>query len=438
MTKKPIEKMLKKELLTMVRRQKKELTNLSKQPRFEDDIQSAFGSIIRWIKMDDIEAPLYASNNRIRDEWLSKFWQREPHLAGVLNSVISIDKNRGWTFTGGRNQVRRYVQIMHNADNGAGWRSYFGKGALSYYVTDLGRIDEIGRDGKEGPMRALYNVDSARCKLTGNIDTPLTYKPKAGGEQEWTPYDYFRVTSMESAREGFHGLGYCALSRAIEFVKLMVAVYEHDQEKLGARASKGLVLLHNIGQEQWKEAMEVRDAKLDSEYMKYFGAVAVLASTGKDEINAKLVALSQLPDAFDKQVFVNLTMYGYALCFGYDPSEFWPVQFGALGRGTETEVQHMKATGKGQMDHILGYQEKLQELHKIEDEINNKRAKEIVRMFCISANIHTDRPAVYNEKKRLTKYVYTVVMSFSDNDGEAILEHSDIFSRLPNIMTSYH
>ncbi len=237
MTKKPISKMLKRELYKEVRRQRKEIENLSKQPRFAEDVQKTFGSIVRWIKMADIEAPEYNSNSKTRDEWLSKFWQREPHLSGVLNSVIAIDKNRGWTYTGGRNQVRRYVNIAHSAENGAGWRSYFGKGALSYYTTDMGRIDEVGRHGEEGPMRALYNVDSARCRLTGNIELPLKYTPQGGSEQDWTPFDYFRVASMESNREDFYSLGFCALSRAIEFVKLMVAVYEHDQEKLGALLS---------------------------------------------------------------------------------------------------------------------------------------------------------------------------------------------------------
>jgi hypothetical protein len=58
---------------------------------------------------------------------------------------------------------------------------------------------------------------------------------------------------------------------------------------------------------------------------------------------------------------MDMLMYGFALCFGYDPSEFWPVQFGAIGRGTETEVQHEKATGKGRLDFPLTFQEQLQE-----------------------------------------------------------------------------
>jgi hypothetical protein len=56
---------------------------------------------------------------------------------------------------------------------------------------------------------------------------------------------------------------------------------------------------------------------------------------------------------------MDLTMYGYALCFGYDPREFWPVSGGSLGTGRETEVQHRKATGKGGMEFALSLAEGL-------------------------------------------------------------------------------
>jgi hypothetical protein len=106
--------------------------------------------------------------------------------------------------------------------------------------------------------------------------------------------------------------------------------------------------------------MEAREANLDSLGYNYYGALAVLASAAKN-MDAKLLALSELPKGFNMREFMDMLMYGFALCFGYDPSEFWPVQFGALGRGTEMEVQHEKATGKGRLDFPLSFQEQLQE-----------------------------------------------------------------------------
>jgi hypothetical protein len=121
-----------------------------------------------------------------------------------------------------------------------------------------------------------------------------------------------------------------------------------------------LLLLQNVSEAQWNQSLEARQAEQDNLERRYYGGVQVLASAGMEQIDARLVALSQLPTGFDAKTFVDLSMYGYALCFGYDPSEFWPVQFGALGRGNEAEAQSVKALGKGGADFALALQERLQ------------------------------------------------------------------------------
>src|SRR5690606_17354842 len=147
----------------------------------------------------------------------------------------------------------------------------------------------------------------------------------------------------------------------LDLSKIMLAVYSHELEMLGARAPKGLLLLQNISEGQWQEAMKARDAALDSKMRQYYDSVAVLAQEGVDSVDAKLVALSQLPQGFDLEVFTNLLMYAYALAFGYDPIEFWPVLAGQLGRGRETDIQHRKGTGKGGLNFMLAFQEQLQQ-----------------------------------------------------------------------------
>ena len=336
---------------------------VSKQPRFQAvDPEKVFSSSYDWVKLADLEEPEYQPASRTRDIWLSQFWKREPHLAGVLNSIISIDTNRGWSLTGGRNQVLRYSKILHNwmaAPGSVGYRAGMASASLSYYTSDLGAIVEIGRDGKDGPVRGLYHVDPTRCKLTQYNDYPLRYMPQNGKIQRWRESDYMRMASMISTEEKYNGLGYCFVSRALELAKIMIAVYEHDKEMLGARAPRGILFLQGISEAQWRSAMTARKAELDAEGFKYFNAVAVLAGSGVTNVDGKLLALSQLPANFDLQKFTSMLMYGYALCAGYDPSEFYPVQFGSLGRGTEMEVQHQKATGKGGLNYILAFQEQI-------------------------------------------------------------------------------
>jgi len=342
------------------------MTLPSSQPRFKnkmEDPSEFFMSTLNLLQdLEDDPEPQYQADSKLRDAWLIRFVNREPHLSGVISSVTAIDKNRGWSVVGGRNQVNRVTQMLHSfecAPGLTGWRPAFAATSEAFWNTDMGGVVEIGRDGRGGPITKLFTVDPTRCQLTGNMDTPLKYYPTKGGKvQKWSSDDYFRVSSLPSLLEGFNGLGRCAVSRAVQIALTMIALLRHDQEKLLARAPRGLLLLSGIKQKQWADAMAARDAQLDSQNDKYFGAVAVLASSAAS-VDAKLVALSELPVSFNLREFMDMTMYGYSLCFGYDPSEFWPVQYGALGRGNETQIQHEKATGKGRLDFVLGFQEQL-------------------------------------------------------------------------------
>lgn len=336
-------------------------TAKSQQPRFKNKDVNAptfFNSILNWVTLAADQEPEYKPDSRSRDTWLQAFWRREPHWAGVISSVNMIDANRGWTMIGGRNQVSRFVPVLRDADDGAGWRQYVSQQSTGFYTSDLGPLTELGRDGEGGPLRALYHLDPTKCMLTGKRNAPLRYN---NTKAAWKPDDFFRLVSMKDIREEYNGLGLCATSRVLDMARLMLGVYSHQMEMVGARAPKGLLLLQNISQDQWDQAMAIRDARLDSDMRRYYNAVAVIAQQGVDALDAKLVALSELPEGFSLEMFTNLLMYAYALCIGYDPIEFWPVLAGQLGRGRETDIQHRKGTGKGGLNFMLAMQEAIQE-----------------------------------------------------------------------------
>lgn len=336
----------------------------SKQPRFsEPKPETFYNAVFQWVKMAGQDAPLYQADTRKRDAWLTNFWHLEPHLAGVLQSVVSIDANRGWTLIGGRNQVMRYTKILHNwavAPGLYGWRPGCAAAAQSFYTADLGGLVEIGRDGKNGPVRGFFHTDPTLCKTTNNIDLPLRYYPSKGKVQDWRESDFMRIVSMPSILEAHNGIGYSAISRCLELAQIMVAVIQHDKEELGAQAPRGLLLLQGVSQANWENALSSRKIRMEGNGYEYFDAVMVLASEGLDSIDAKIMALSNLPANFDLTKFTQLLIYGYAMCFGYDPGEFYPVQYGTLGRGVEGEIQAKKATAKGALNFILALQEQLQ------------------------------------------------------------------------------
>ena len=420
----------------------------SRQPRFQNiDPKQFFTSLFRFYKTDIQDEPEYGE--RARDAWLRKIWKLEPYLAGVINSVVNIDKNRGWSLIGGRNQVRRFSNILHNhfyfAPDLSGWRSSFGGSALSYYTSDMGSITEVARTTQQGPMEALFFVDPAQCYLTGSFDTPLVYNPTRQSKQFWNRDDYFRVVSMPSTNENLYGLGFCALSRCLELAKIMVGIYQYDNEMLLNRAPRGLLLLKGITQDQWEDAMTARQARLDGDEKRYYGAVNVLATLDPGvEIEAQLTALSSLPAEFDQETFTNLLMYGYALAFGYDPREFWPVSAGSLGTATETEAQHRKGGAKGGLDFTLGFAEKLQselpdtlqftfEERDLDGELANSeadRAKAKVVTMLYESGLSSGLPLIDRQEARILLAEQQLIdPEWTENQEESIATDTENIGR---------
>ena len=228
-------------------------TTTSQQPRFDQGMSPgmAYNLTARWAKEVLESTPIYASDSRTRDTWLTHFWPNEPYLSGVINSVTQIDRNRGWSLVGGRNQVIRFSNVLHNwqvSPGKMGWRDGCGAASLSFWTTDIGAMVEVGRQFEGGPMAGLFHLDPTQCKLTGMMDEPVWYNPTRTGmigkmTIPFKPADLIRVNSMTNVAENFNGLVYSALSRAMELALVMTAVWRHEQEMLFARAPKGLLLL---------------------------------------------------------------------------------------------------------------------------------------------------------------------------------------------------
>lgn len=191
----------------------------SKQPRFNEPT-SVFQSVYRWALSGMANEPGARATMRQWDAWYRESVKREPFLSGLFNSVVQIDVNRGWTLTGGRNQVTRYTEVLKNFDryikvgkqyvpgNTGGWRAYSASQSQSYYTTRMGFVSEIGRQGRAGPLFTMWSVDPCRCEMTGNPAMPLKYYPTTGGGQDWDYQAYIRKCSLISTDESALGYGF--------------------------------------------------------------------------------------------------------------------------------------------------------------------------------------------------------------------------------------
>ena len=338
----------------------------------------SFGSAVgRWVRGGINEAPPYAADSRERDKWLQVWRYANSHITSVINQVCLLYANRGWSLTGGRNQVRKYTGRLHDCANGKGWRHMIKVTALSFLTSDINSVLETIRErditfdregnGHIAPMVRLNPLDPTKCRLTRQL-APLPNYPK----KEWWStleyngiqlfdWDYVRTASMPNDMETFNGLGYCALSRAVDTVKLLFYLYQHDSEELDSEMPDGLLILDNISEKQWRQVMQARREELTAKRKPGYRGLEVLAGGGQfGSADAKLIALSQLPQQFDRKTFIDSCMYAIAAAFGMDAAEFWPVNSGVIGRVNETHLQHEKTSAKGLEDFPLSFQESLQ------------------------------------------------------------------------------
>lgn len=330
----------------------------SRQPRFSSPA-GMFSSVFRWALTGMANEPGTHATYRQWDTWYREFAKREPFLVSVLNSATQIDQNRGWTLTGGRNQVKKFTERLHGLDNGAGWRAYLSWQAQSYYTTRAGFITETGREGKGGPLITLWSVDPCRIELTGNPDLPLRYYPSSGAMQEWTADMYLRGKSLVSTDEQQLDYGYPAVARCYDLAKIMVGIYSHYQQKTNTKTPDGILTGKFISEEQWDEAVRARAESLRADPNSYLNSLATIMSSGGDMPEFALTLLSSMPDQWDFEVWTKVLMRGYELAFGYQ-GEFYPESGGVLGRGNEVQIQHRNATGQGGKDFSLTHQEQMQ------------------------------------------------------------------------------
>jgi len=314
-------------------------------------------SVVKLISRADEEIPPITTNSQKRDKALLTFVRSEPLLAGVVSSAVSRDKNRAWTLIGGSRQVGKYANLLHELNDGKGWRHFVSTMANSWYATNFGFIGEIGYESKNGSASTMWTVDPTKCLNTFEGD--VEYYSNFNSKVVFNKSEFIQGNSMPSPIEELNFLGHCSVDRALDFSRLMIGIISHQLEKLGVSPPKGILHGKGIKLKEWENALQ--QAEIDRENMGAYYEGVLALFTDNTDADLKLIGLSQLPDNFSLKSFVDIIMQGYALAFGYPVGEFWAIESGSFGRAGEMEVQVKQATAKGELDFALNFQEQIQQ-----------------------------------------------------------------------------
>lgn len=327
------------------------------------DVGDALGFLRSYISMVDdinIKLPNYRADTRERDKVLLAFSRSEPLLAGVLSTVISRDKNRSWSLTGGARLVSKYGRILHELDNFSGWRNFISNLSTAFYSTNIGYVAEIGVDDR-GVPQSMWPFDPTKIRLTGFKDPSkesLYYYPPTG-KVPLMREDYIHGNSMPSIEDEYNGAGFCAVERSIVVSKIMIGLFKHQLEKLGVAPPKGLLHAKGITLDEFQRAVDMaNESASNADYEFYKGILSLF--TSNTDSSVELIGFSQLPDNFEMKDFIDIVMQSYSLAFNYPVGQFWSIASGSFGRTGEMKVQEAQATAKGELEFALSLQEQMQ------------------------------------------------------------------------------
>lgn len=323
--------------------------SLSMQPRLDPTkLKDAYFFVSMFARKAD-DCPEYGS--LARDAYLRKIWKTEPIMAGAVYAFVSKLRALGWTLEGGRNKVSQWSKILHESEGGAGWNVLVSKAIEDYLTTDDGSFIELGKAFKNGPVKALYNIDSVRCQLLGAGHA--SYMDFEGNQHPLKPGDYAHFCSMPSPNEDLHGKGFCFVSRALKAAKLLLALHKYEAEKLENLPPEGIATITGLTVKQVQKAFELYQAKRQSRDQLTFPGILWLignpmAPGGAGQVKVDLVPFSDLPEQFDRAGLIETYAKTLAADLGVDVNEFWMSARGGFGPSKgEVTIQHAKAKGKG-------------------------------------------------------------------------------------------
>lgn len=287
-----------------------------------------------------------------RDIFMSEIWMTEPILAGAVYSLCAKMGALNWNITGRRNTARAAARTFAEAAHMGGydWGGFIFSTAQDFYTTNNGAFWELAHDPNPPyALTDLGHIDSLCCTLTGNQESPMIYNSETTGQTlRFKPGEFGHFASLPSSRERYLGIGYCFVDRAYRAAKLLMGLHDYDSEKLANLPPEGVATVTGLTMDEFTDALKMwLEMRKTDNSLTFPQVLWLIGSQPNVEVKVGFQGFSQIPEAFDRKVVIEQYVQTIALDAGVDVGEFWSMGGGGLGTAGESEIQHMKAKGKG-------------------------------------------------------------------------------------------
>lgn len=296
-----------------------------------------------------------------RDMQLRRFWKHESIMAGGIYTMTSRVSSLDHDILSEQPRKKKEAQdLLKRCEFEQGFHVFTQKVVQDVLTQDNGAFVELVGRGRAdrpliGPVTDFHHIDSAQCYRTFNPEYPVLYQNPQDGtlhKLHKTRVAYF--SQMTLPDEQARGIGFCAVSRALQIAQYIRDVMQYKAEKVGGRFTRALGYGKGFRKEDLKAALEINEQTGKAAgFLLYRGIPFILPPGGNmvGDVSLGMLDLASLGDGFVYQDEITTYVYILALAFGTDARDFWPATVSGATKG-DAAVQNMKARGKGYADII--------------------------------------------------------------------------------------
>lgn len=306
------------------------------------------------VRTGDLLPPWWS---RARDNRLAQTWKRNNHIAlAVYNAQAKLVGIPFRIEARDPSNPKHAVEaemitslINFTSGFGEGWIVTFGRFVEDLLTQDNGAFMEIIGDGSaDGPILgrpvSLRHLDASRCQRTSSIDYPVIYTDDDGVRWKLHRSRVITMSQMTSPKREMNGVGFCAVSRAVEIGQTLYDMVRYKQQRLGSRPASQILVGKGLTGKQIMQALRAINFQLDDEFLSHYAKTMAIGSEDTD-IDLKKIDLNHM-EPFKEETNTNLGMLAISAAFGMDVDEIWPIAGTSSGSQGDSNLRRMRSRGR--------------------------------------------------------------------------------------------